>query len=59
MTRSPLTASSSAYCVVGLQTIALRNHPNKPVYDVTFALKSLRSKQMDACEQTRVAYAQW
>ena len=35
------------------------NRPNKPVYDITFALRFLRGKQMVAREQTRVAYAPW
>ena len=33
--------------------------PNKSVYDVTFALRFLCSKQMAACKQIRVAYMLW
>jgi len=32
----------------------LRNRPNKPLYDVTFAGRFLRGKQMTACKQIRV-----
>jgi len=37
-----------------VKTRPLRNHPDKPLYDVTFALRFSRGKQMTACEQIRV-----
>jgi len=37
----------------------LQSHPNKPIYDITFALRFLRGKQMAACEQITVAYVPW
>jgi len=51
MMRSPSTASS--YVIIIFRPHC--NRPNKSVYDVTFALRFLCGKQMDAFEQIRVA----
>jgi len=53
MMHNPPTASSSAYYRL------LHNRPNKPVYDIAFALEVLCGKQIVGCEQTKVAYVLW